>query len=324
VGKVAMISVSNKTNYTKGLVSILIPTFDRADFVVEAIRSVKAQTYLARQIIVIDDGSTDDTAGRVAAIEGVEYYHQNKRGQGAARDFGLSLAQGEYIATLDSDDLWESDFLSRSVSCLETFDLDFVFTNWRKVRQGEFFPSEWLRGGKWKRYRTNRQGDWFLLNPSQVKKLFLDICPAPSSSLLLRRSSILSGWGEQMLIADDWYLLLEIALYSTCRAAFTLTPRWQKRVDGKNVYDGQPGLETTRKLYLHDQPAFRADFKTHLSRLERLRLAWREHKYRLFIALRIVLHSRFAARLKLPAVIASFRSISDRTRGFLIGTLDQE
>jgi glycosyltransferase involved in cell wall biosynthesis len=293
----------------KGLVSILIPTYNRADYVVEAIHSAMAQTYAHRQIIVIDDGSCDDTAQFIAGIEGVEYYYQDNKGQGAARNYGLSLAQGEYIASLDSDDLWDSDFLARSVSCLEAFHLDFVFTNWHKVRQGQLYPSEWLRDGKWKQYRTNCQGDWFLLTPMQVKKLFLDICPAPSSSLLVRRTSIVSGWGEHMLIADDWYLLIEIALHRACRAAFSLTPRWRKRVDGKNVYDDQPSIETLRKLYLHDQRAFRSDFRAYLSRSERLRLALRGLKYRLLVTLRTALNSEFAARIRIPVIIAPLRLI---------------
>ncbi len=293
----------------KGLVSILIPTYNRADYVVEAIHSAKAQTYAHRQIIVIDDGSCDDTAQLVAGIEGVEYYYQDNKGQGAARNYGLSLAQGEYIASLDSDDLWDSDFLARSVSCLEAFHLDFVFTNWHKVRQGQLYPSEWLRDGKWKQYRTNCQGDWFLLTPMQVKKLFLEICPAPSSSLLVRRTSIVTGWGEHMLIADDWYLLIEIALHRPCRAAFSLTPRWRKRVDGKNVYDDQPPIETLRKLYLHDQRAFRSDFRAYLSRSERLRLALRGMKYRLLVSLRTALNSEFTTRMRIPVIIAPLRLI---------------
>jgi glycosyltransferase involved in cell wall biosynthesis len=309
-----MIPVRNETTYIKGLVSILIPTFDRADFVVEAIRSAKAQTYPARQIIIIDDGSTDDTAQRVAGIEGVEYYYQSKKGQGAARNLGLSVAQGEYIASLDSDDLWGSDFLARSVSCLEAFNLDFVFTNWEKVRQGKLYPSEWLRHGKWKRYQTNCHGDWSLLNPTEVKKLFIDICPAPSSSILVRRSSIVSGWGEHMMIADDWYLLLDMALHRPCRAAFSLTPGWKKRVDGKNVYDGQPTIETLRKLYLHDQQSFRVDFKTRLTRNERWKLGWRELRYRIFLSLRTAVNCEFAARLRIPIIIAPLRLIARRMR----------
>jgi glycosyltransferase involved in cell wall biosynthesis len=296
----------------QGLVSIIIPTYNRANFVVEAIHSAKAQTYPATQIIVIDDGSGDDTAQCVAKIEGIEYYYQNHKGQGAARNYGLSLAQGEYLTSLDSDDLWDCDFVARSVNCLETFELDFVFTNWEKVRQGQLSPSEWLRDGKWKRYRTNRQGDWCLLNPAQLRKLFLDICPAPSSSILVRRSSIVSGWGEHMLIADDWYLLLEMALHRPCRAAFSLTPRWKKRVDGKNVYDGQPTIETLKKLYLHDQQLFKKTFKARLSRSERRKLTLRALRYRLLISMRIALNSEFAVRARIPLIICPLRFIVRR------------
>jgi glycosyltransferase involved in cell wall biosynthesis len=270
----------------KGLVSVIIPTYNRADYVVEALASAKAQTYPSKQIIVVDDGSRDDTARRVAEVEGVEYYYQENRGQGAARNYGLRFAEGEYIASLDSDDLWDEDFLTRSVECLEAFQLDFVFTNWVKVRGEELTESEWLRDGRWKPYQTHREGEWSLLKPAQVRKLFLEICPAPSSSILIRRDSIVSGWGEHMQIADDWYLLLETALHRPCRAAFSLTPRWKKRVDGQNVYDGQPFIETVRKLYLHDYRFFGRDFRSRLTRRERLGLARRGMMYRLRLLLR--------------------------------------
>lgn len=291
------------------LVSIVIPTYNRANYVVEAINSAKAQTYPFKQIIIIDDGSCDDTARRLAEVEGVEYYNQSNKGQGAARNLGLHFAKGEYIASLDSDDLWDEDFLAQSVHCLEKYGLDFVFTNWNKLRQGQVCPSEWLQHGKWKSYQTNPQGEWFLLTPVQVKKLFLDICPAPSSSLLVRRRSIVSGWGEAMQIADDWYLVLEMALHRPCSAAFTLTSRWTKRVDGKNVYDGQCSVGTLRKLYLHDQRIFRKDFESHLTQLEKLRLALREIKYELFLSFRAVLRSKLAVRAKMTRVIAPLRPI---------------
>src|SRR5689334_11856409 len=171
----------------EGLVSVIIPTYNRADYVVEAVRSAQAQTYPRKQIIVVDDGSRDDTARRVAGMSGVEYYYQNNRGQGAARNHGLRVAAGEFIASLDSDDLWDADFLSRSVECLEEFRLDFVFTNWVKVRDGQTQPSEWLRDGKWRMYQRRRHGEWSFLNPAEVRKLFLKMCPAPSSSVLIRR-----------------------------------------------------------------------------------------------------------------------------------------
>jgi hypothetical protein len=282
----------------EGLVSVIIPTYNRADYVVEAVRSAQAQTYPRKQIIVVDDGSSDDTARRVAELGGVEYIRQPNRGQGAARNRGLRVAEGEFIASLDSDDLWDADFLSRSVECLEEFRLDFVFTNWVKVRGDRTLPSEWLRDGKWGEYRTDVRGEWWLLTPPQVRRLFLERCPSPSSSLLLRRDSIASGWGEHMQIADDWYLILDMALRRPCRAAFTLEPRWRKRVDGMNVYDGRPFAEIARGLHLRDHRTFRREFRARLTRRERLALALRESAFRL----RLLLHE--TARRNRPSLRA--------------------
>ena len=285
----------------KGLVSIIIPTYNRADFVLEAIRSAKAQSYPHTQIIVVDDGSVDDTAERVAKLDGVEYCHQPNRGQGAARNIGLQLAQGEFIASLDSDDIWDDDFLARSVETIEATNLDFVFTNWWKVRDDKNCTSEWLRDGKWKPFRTDSAGEWSHLTPKELRKLFLELCPAPSSSLLIRRDSIVSGWGEHMRIADDWYLLLEMVLSRPCRAAFSLTPRWKKRIDGKNVYDGKPFSETIKHLYLHDYRIFARDFRQVLTSRERMVLSRRTMKYRVGRFAHRAFRSELFARL-LPSL----------------------
>jgi glycosyltransferase involved in cell wall biosynthesis len=270
----------------KGLVSIIIPTYNRADLVVEALHSVLSQTYAAKQIIVVDDGSSDETSARVAQLEGVEYHYQNNRGQGAARNLGLQFARGEYVASLDSDDVWDKDFLARSVECLENSALSFVFTNWSKVRNGSLQISEWQRDERWKRYRNRQRGEWNLLSPAETRRLFLALCPAPSSSLVIRREAIVSGWNERMRIADDWSMVLDAALRRPCHAGFSLTPRWRKRIDGNNVYDGRPFGETARDLHLHDYPALRREFRSLLTRRERLTMAGREAMYRL----RLVLH----------------------------------
>ncbi len=294
----------------KGLVSIIIPTYNRADFVVEAVRSALAQTYTHTQIVVVDDGSRDDTARRLGQIEGVEYHYQENRGQGAARNRGLGLARGEFVASLDSDDLWDEDFLARGVEALEAFGLEFCFANWEKVRGDETFPSEWLRDGRWRPYAKRREGDWHLLSPAEVRKLFLEICPAPSSSLVVRRGSIVSGWGERMRIADDWYLLLEMALRRPCRAAFTLAPRWRKRVDGQNVYDGRPFAESARELYLHDYEIFRRDFRPALTARESFTLARRAAAYRLRLMLHDASRTDLGARLRLPLLMGRLRGLT--------------
>jgi len=99
------------------LVSVIIPTFNRAAFVVQAVDSVLAQTYPHREIIVIDDGSTDHTAQALSAYKGrISYIVMQHRGPSAARNAGLQAARGEYLAFLDSDDLWLPEKLQRQLA----------------------------------------------------------------------------------------------------------------------------------------------------------------------------------------------------------------
>lgn len=260
---------------TQKLVSVIIPTFNRGNLIVEAIRSVKAQSYDAIQIIVADDGSIDDTARKVAEFENVEYYFQENKGQAAARNLGLAHAKGEYIASLDSDDRWHKDFLKVAVNSLERFEADFVFLNWTETAGGKEFPNSWERSKIWRKYFKKTDGDWAFLNPAQVRELFLRICPAPSSALLIRRSSFVSGWNEEMKIADDWYLILEMVLTKPCRAAFTLTRYWKKHIHSSNIYHGREQLEVIKELGMHDEPLFVERFEKHLTAAEKTALTRR-------------------------------------------------
>ena len=87
------------------LVSVVIPSFNYGHYVCEAVESALAQTYRSVEIIVVDDGSTDDTRERLAPYgERIRYIHQANQGLSAARNTGIREAKGEYIAFLDSDD----------------------------------------------------------------------------------------------------------------------------------------------------------------------------------------------------------------------------
>lgn len=98
------------------LVSVIIPTFNCADFLVEAIRSVVAQTYQNIEIIVVDDGSTDHTESALQQFgDRVRFFRQERGGPSAARNLGILQAQGELIAFLDADDLWRPTKLARQV-----------------------------------------------------------------------------------------------------------------------------------------------------------------------------------------------------------------
>ena len=96
---------------SKPLVSVVIPTYNRAYCICRTIDSVAAQTYDALEILIIDDGSTDGTAdvirSRFQHDARVVYHYQENGGVCVARNTGMALATGEYVALLDSDDLWE-------------------------------------------------------------------------------------------------------------------------------------------------------------------------------------------------------------------------
>jgi glycosyltransferase involved in cell wall biosynthesis len=110
------------------MISVIIPTFNRAGFLKEAVRSVLDQDYFrARdgerrfEIIVIDDGSTDSTGSVVRSFAcDIQYVYQENRGVSAARNLGLQHAKGDFIAYLDSDDLWKRDKIRVQMSLLNT------------------------------------------------------------------------------------------------------------------------------------------------------------------------------------------------------------
>src|SRR5512143_601373 len=95
---------------SKGLVSVIIPVYNGEHFLREAVQSVMRQNYQNIEIVVVDDGSTDESA-RIAAGLNVRYLFQPNRGAPAARNRGLQAARGEVITFLDVDDLWSDDKL---------------------------------------------------------------------------------------------------------------------------------------------------------------------------------------------------------------------
>lgn len=99
-------------------VSVIIPTYNHRDYVRQTLDSVFAQTFSDLEVIVINDGSPDDTAEVLKPLvaEGrIRYFEHANRGQAATRNFGLEQARGEFIALLDDDDLWPSDKLEWQV-----------------------------------------------------------------------------------------------------------------------------------------------------------------------------------------------------------------
>ena len=265
---------------SQSLISIIIPTYNRGELLEAALRSVLAQTYTCWQLIVIDDGSVDDTRERVTRFcqtheVDIEYQYQTNRGQAAARNAGLRRCRGEFVASLDSDDEWHPDFLAASLAQLQKHDLDFVFLNWTGTYDAEGSAPFFAQPAERRAYCTQPDGEWWLLSANQLRQLATETCPSPSSALVMRRTAIVAGWNEQMRIADDWCLLLDMVLSRPCRAAFTLVPHWLKNVHDTNIYDGRFDLKLIRNLGLHDERLMAQRFRQQLQPLEKRRFRQR-------------------------------------------------
>jgi glycosyltransferase involved in cell wall biosynthesis len=102
-------------------VSVIIPTYNRSNLITEAVESVLQQSFADFEVLVIDDGSTDNTRSVITQISDnrVKYFYKENGGAASARNSGIGRAEGEYIAFLDSDDLWPKEYLAVMTSRLD-------------------------------------------------------------------------------------------------------------------------------------------------------------------------------------------------------------
>ena len=231
------------------LISVIIPTYNRINVVGNAIKSVLNQTYTNIELIVVDDGSTDDTQSLIATFPEVIYISKANGGQASARNEGLKYATGTFIASLDSDDSWEEHFLEKMIVSMEEHQLDFVFANWQQQHdRGNYF--EFLSNYKFLPSHLPRTGNvWVHLESNDLRQIYLAGCASPSSSLLIRANTLKKrGWNEEMKITDDWCMLLDIIFNEPTKAAYTTEPLWKKNVNGDNIYDGRNKLQLLRLL----------------------------------------------------------------------------
>ena len=128
------------------LFTVVIPTYNRAGFIVEAINSVLAQDDTDFEVVVVDDGSTDDTADVVARafgrVDKVRYMRQENAERSAARNRGIREARGEYVLFLDSDDLMRPNHLSALREVIEARPgVNYLATKFEFIRNGRVFSA---------------------------------------------------------------------------------------------------------------------------------------------------------------------------------------
>jgi len=180
-------------------ISVIIPTYNRAGMVKEAIESVLAQGYADRELIVVDDGSTDETERVVSSFAPrLTYIYQDHQGVSAARNRGIVHARGEYLAFLDSDDLWLEDKLYRQMRFMESHPEALIcYTDEIWIRRG-------VRVNPMKKHRKYS---------GMIFPHCLPLCIiSPSSALFARRLLDEVGmFDETLTVCEDYDLWLRIA-----------------------------------------------------------------------------------------------------------------
>lgn len=192
-------------------VSVIIPTFNRSSYLRQAIASVLAQTWSDFEIVVVDDGSTDDTAAAVAAFDDVRIVtlRQDNAGRSVARNRGLAQARGEYIAFLDDDDLYLPDKLAVQTAFLDDYtEIGLAAGGARMIAA----DGSLLR--TWQPWRGQ---------PDLALPRCLYACPLLTCSVLIRRSwlATLDHWFDaEMDRAEDTDLWIRLLL-AGCSMAWT-------------------------------------------------------------------------------------------------------
>lgn len=178
-------------------ISVVIPTYNRKDMVERALNSVINQKIKAMEIIVVDDGSTDGTDD-LFPVKGVVYHKIDHCGYpGRVRNIGVELAGGDYIAFLDSDDIWYPEKLDRQIEYLRNHpDCRILHTKERWLMNGKFVSQ--------KKRKHKREGDLF--------KDSLQGCIIGPSTVLIEKRLFneFGGFKSNIEVGEDYDLWLRI------------------------------------------------------------------------------------------------------------------
>ena len=182
-------------------ISVIIPTYNRDKFILECVQSVLAQTLPAREIIIVDDGSTDATYNILRDLgfnsitthkSVLRYFSQQNRGVSSARNLGIKEARSEYIALLDSDDLWLKSKLDRQIR---------AFQNDKQSTRLCHTDEIWIRNG----VRVNQHKKHKKYGGNVFKNCLKLCCISPSSAMI--HKSVFTDFGffdEDLPACEDY------------------------------------------------------------------------------------------------------------------------
>ncbi|MFZ5437832.1 MAG: glycosyltransferase family 2 protein [Patescibacteria group bacterium] len=230
----------------KNKISVIIPTFNNADFIGECIDSVLNQSLPPKEIIIVDDGSTDQTRKIVSEFSKkypiIKYIYQNNKGLSASRNTGIKKATGEYIAFLDSDDLWLGKKLEKQFAIFNKQNnkqLGLVYCDYEDIDQNgkklinypSFKTIKTLKG------RIHSE----LASGNKIS--------ASGSGVLIRRECFdqVGLFDENLVAAEDWEMWLRISqkyLVDLVKEPLVLIRRHNNNMssDKKRIIFGITGL----------------------------------------------------------------------------------
>jgi glycosyltransferase involved in cell wall biosynthesis len=187
-------------------VSVIIPTYNRKLWLQQAIDSVLAQTYPNVEVIVVDDGSTDGTREALVTRYGkrIRYIYQDNQGESRARNHGAALAQGEYLAFLDSDDLWLPEKLAQQAGYLDLH-----------ADSGAVFCLAWSIDENGQRNPRFPYGSHFKSGGFSAERILRDRYSLGGSTIFTRKSAfeLSGGFDENITYGEDLDFCLRLFLH---------------------------------------------------------------------------------------------------------------
>ena len=180
-------------------ISVIIPTYNRSKFLNRSIRSVLNQTFQPAEIIVVDNGSTDDTRDMIStSFSNIRYLYYNKKGVSAARNEGIKISKSNWVSFLDSDDEWMKDkLLLQKEYILKNPNVNFLHTN-----------EIWFKNGKHLNQKNihRKYGGYIFENCLKL------CCISPSSTLIKKKLFDKTGFfDESFQVCEDYELWLRIS-----------------------------------------------------------------------------------------------------------------
>lgn len=199
-------------------VSVILPTYNRGYILAEALDSVLKQSYEDFELIVVDDGSTDNTADLVRSVqsEKIRYIrHQRNCGVSAALNSGVSAASGEFIGFLGSDDLWKPEKLERQINFLCRHpEVDFVFSDVEIVVASEVIPSIIGLMKSFPKFLEGKlRGEEYILSGREMYLCLLQELPIKPTASLIKRDVFarVGMFDETWRSGEDWEHLLRLS-----------------------------------------------------------------------------------------------------------------